>query len=123
MKAFDFQGGGSHYRNMAIQLSEFIIKNNIPFAEGNIIKYVVRHRSKNGVEDLLKAKHYIDMLLAAEYGVYDTEHTPEKCEFVNQDGSEVAPCVAEMLNFYVNSSEGQDNLVKLLNLKRREKNE
>lgn len=120
MKAFDIQVGGSHYRNMAIQPSEFIIKNNIPFAEGNIIKYVIRHRTKNGAEDLLKAKHYIDILLATAYGDHDTEHTPEKCDFVNQDGSEVAPCVAEMLNFYVNSSEGQDNLVKLLNLKRRE---
>lgn len=120
MKAFDTQVGGSHYRNMVIQPSEFIIKNNIHFAEGNIIKYVVRHRSKNGVEDLLKARHYIDMLLAAEYGIYDTEHTPEKCEFVNQDGSEVAPCVTEMLTFYINNSEGQDYLVKLLNLKRRE---
>lgn len=120
MKVFDTQVGGSHYRNMVIQPSEFIIKNNIPFAEGNIIKYVVRHRSKNGVEDLLKARHYIDMLLDAEYGVYDIGHTPEKCEFVNQDGSEVDPCVARMLNFYVNNSEEQDNLVKLLNLKRRE---
>lgn len=39
----------------------------IPFIEGNIIKYIIRHRNKNGVEDLKKAKHYIDLLIQFEY--------------------------------------------------------
>lgn len=57
------QVGGNHYQNYAIQPIEFIIKNNIPFLEANIIKYVVRYKNKNGLEDLKKAKHYLEMLI------------------------------------------------------------
>lgn len=51
-----------HY-DFQIQPVEFILKNGLGFCEGNIIKYVSRWRLKNGREDLLKAKHYIDILL------------------------------------------------------------
>lgn len=61
------QVGGNHYKDLKIQPTEFIHANNIPFIEGNIIKYVIRHRSKNGIEDLKKAKHYIDLLIQFEY--------------------------------------------------------
>lgn len=67
MKALDRQEGGSHYKNFEIQPIEFIHRNNIPFIEGNIIKYILRHRQKNGIEDLKKAKHYIDLLIEQEY--------------------------------------------------------
>lgn len=58
------QIGGDHYKKHKIQPIEFICKNDIGFMEGNIIKYVVRHKDKNGVADLEKAKHYIEMLIA-----------------------------------------------------------
>ena len=61
------QIGGNHYKDCKIQPTEFIHANGIPFIEGNIIKYIVRHRNKNGVEDLKKAKHYIDLLIQFEY--------------------------------------------------------
>jgi hypothetical protein len=61
------QVGGNHYKDCKIQPTEFIYANNIPFIEGNIIKYIVRHRSKNGIEDLKKARHYIDLLIEFEY--------------------------------------------------------
>ena len=61
------QVGGDHYRSMVIQPSEFINKNNLPFAEGNAIKYLCRHKQKNQKEDLLKAKHYIDMAIDRDY--------------------------------------------------------
>jgi hypothetical protein len=61
------QVGGTHYKSMAIQPSEFINRNNIPFAEGNAIKYLCRHKQKNQKEDLLKAKHYIDMAIDRDY--------------------------------------------------------
>ena len=64
--AKDKQVGGSHY-DYAIQPIDFIMKNNIPFAEGNIIKYVVRHRNKNGKQDLQKAIHYLEMLIEELY--------------------------------------------------------
>lgn len=66
MSAFDRQEGGSHYAKYAIQPLEFIVRNNIPFLEGNVIKYVVRWKDKAGIEDLKKARHYLDMLIELE---------------------------------------------------------
>ena len=71
------QVGGDHYKSMAIQPSEFINRNNIPFAEGNAIKYLCRHKQKNQKEDLLKAKHYIDMAIDRDY--------PEEVKDVKKD--------------------------------------
>lgn len=62
-KANDIQEGGMHYQNDPIQVWDFIVANNIPYLEGNVIKYVVRHKKKNGLEDLKKAKHYIEKLM------------------------------------------------------------
>ena len=62
----DVQVGGGHYKDMKIQPVEFIHANNIPYFEGNVIKYVSRWRSKNGIADLEKAKHYIDLLIELE---------------------------------------------------------
>lgn len=67
VKPTDLQTGGDHYKDYLIQPVQFIHINGIPFIEGNVIKYVLRHRSKNGLEDLLKAKHYIDLLIEMEY--------------------------------------------------------
>lgn len=66
-KVLDHQEGGSHYKKMAIQPIDFIYFNEIPFIEGNIIKYILRHRKKNGLEDLKKAKHYLEILIEKEY--------------------------------------------------------
>jgi Protein of unknwon function (DUF3310) len=66
MSALDTQIGGTHYKNFAIEPIEFIYKNGIGFCEGNAIKYLVRWREKGGKQDLLKAKHYIDLLLEME---------------------------------------------------------
>lgn len=60
---FNKQVGGSHYKDMKIQPIEFIMVNQIPFIEGNIIKYLCRWKNKNGLEDLKKAKHYLDILI------------------------------------------------------------
>ena len=66
MSALDTQVGGSHYKNMTIQPVEFIERNNLGFCVGNIIKYVCRYKDKNGIEDLKKARHYIDLLIDME---------------------------------------------------------
>lgn len=63
------QVGGNHYQKYEIQPIEFIVKNNIPFLEANVIKYIVRYKDKNGLEDLKKAKHYLEMLIEN----YDTK--------------------------------------------------
>ena len=61
------QEGGNHYKDMAIQPVEYITKNKMTFIEGSIIKYISRHRAKNGKQDLEKAKHFIDLLIEMEY--------------------------------------------------------
>lgn len=60
------QEGGGHYKDMKIQPVEFIHANGIGYFEGNVIKYVSRWRAKGGVEDLKKARHYIDLLIDLE---------------------------------------------------------
>ncbi len=67
-KVYNKQIGGSHYKDMVIQPSEFINKNKLQFAEGNAIKYICRHAHKGEVQDLEKAKHYIDMIIERDYG-------------------------------------------------------
>jgi hypothetical protein len=67
LKSLVRQVGGNHYRNYVIQPAEFINKNKLLFAEGNAIKYIVRASKKGGKEDLLKAKHYIDMIIERDY--------------------------------------------------------
>jgi len=71
--SLDVQVGGRHYKSFKIQPIEYTLANNLGFCEGNIIKYVSRHKTKNGIEDLKKAKHYIDLLLELQYGVKDEQ--------------------------------------------------
>ena len=61
------QVGGTHYASMVIQPSEFINKNNLPFAEGNAIKYLCRHKQKGQKQDLEKAIHYCQMAIDRDY--------------------------------------------------------
>ena len=60
------QVGGSHYKDKAIQPIEYIHANKMGFCEGNVVKYITRWREKNGVADLEKAKHYIELLIELE---------------------------------------------------------
>ena len=64
--ALDIQVAGNHYKDLAIQPVEYIHANNIGYFEGNVIKYVSRWRAKNGIKDLEKAKHYIELLIELE---------------------------------------------------------
>ena len=63
------QVGGSHY-DFPIQPVDFIVRNGLDFLTGNVVKYVVRHKRKGGLQDLLKARQYLDALirLAEEEG-------------------------------------------------------
>ena len=67
MSSYNKQIGGTHYRRMKIQPSKFVIENKLLFPEGNVIKYICRHKYKGGKEDLLKAKHFIDMIIERDY--------------------------------------------------------
>ena len=65
-KANAIQVGGNHYKDKSIQPWDYIVQNNIPYLEGNIIKYVSRWRDKGGMDDLLKAQHYLSKLIEIE---------------------------------------------------------
>lgn len=69
MSALETQVAGNHYKQFKIQPIEFTMKNGLGFIEGNIIKYISRHKLKNGAEDIMKVKHYAELLLEIEYGI------------------------------------------------------
>ena len=62
----DIQIGGDHYQVQHIQPIEYIMANELDFCEGNVVKYVTRWKYKNGLQDLKKARHYLDFLIEAE---------------------------------------------------------
>jgi hypothetical protein len=65
-KALETQIGGDHYLSAGIQPIEYIQANNLTFLEGCIVKRITRWRNKNGIEDLLKIKHEVDLIIAFE---------------------------------------------------------
>ena len=66
--ALDIQEGGNHYKKYKIQPIEFVVANNIPVLEANAQKYILRHADKNGMEDLRKARHYLELMAEMYYG-------------------------------------------------------
>lgn len=65
--AFSQQVGGTHYQGFSPQPAEWLHRNKVPFLEACAIKYLLRHKAKGGRQDLEKARHYIDLLIAMEY--------------------------------------------------------
>lgn len=66
MVANEEQVGGAHYKGKPIEHWDFVLMHNIPYLEAQVIKYMMRWRKKNGVEDLRKARHFIDKLIETE---------------------------------------------------------
>jgi hypothetical protein len=76
--ALDVQEGGDHYKKMPLQPWQYIAANKMNYWEGNVVKYVTRHQSKAGREDLKKARHYLDYLIEnynATYAVAERKET------------------------------------------------
>lgn len=65
--AFKQQTGGSHYQGLAITPIEYAMKNGLDACQFSVVKYITRFRDKNGLEDLKKAKDFIDMIIKSEY--------------------------------------------------------
>lgn len=63
------QVGGTHYQHLEIQPAEYCQRNRLSYCESAVVKYVSRHRHKNGRQDLEKAIHCLQMLIAMEYPV------------------------------------------------------
>jgi len=71
MSAYKKQIGGKHYLKYKIQPSRFVVENKLLYPEGCVIKYILRHPDKGGKQDLLKAKHFIDMIIERDYTLPD----------------------------------------------------
>ena len=72
--ANEIQHGGTHYQKMSIQHWDYVVANEIPYLEACAIKYLSRWRDKGGMQDLLKAKHYVEKLIEVEEAkAVDTE--------------------------------------------------
>tara|TARA_R110000824_G_scaffold27706_1_gene93839 strand:+ start:331 stop:543 length:213 start_codon:yes stop_codon:yes gene_type:complete len=63
MKALDRQVAGDHYKGLAIQPVEYCHRNGLGYCESSAIKYLTRWKNKNGIADLEKAKHFIELLI------------------------------------------------------------
>jgi len=61
------QVGGDHYTRLAIQPAEYNQRNRLGFCEACVVKYVSRHKHKNGKQDIEKAIHFLNLLLEIEY--------------------------------------------------------
>ena len=61
------QHGGSHYQKYVIQPSKFVVENKLLYPEGCAIKYIIRHQDKGKKQDLLKAVHFIEMIIERDY--------------------------------------------------------
>ena len=89
MSAFKTQVGGDYYTKLAIQPMEYSMANKLDACQHSIIKYVTRFRDKNGLADLQKARHVIDMLIEREYPNVK-EQAPEEpkseCEWIEWHG-------------------------------------
>lgn len=83
MSALDKQEGGSHYKDMKIQPAEYCEANGLSYLESIVVKYVSRHRNKNGKDDLKKAIHSIELLMQLVYPDKD----PLTGEVVGKAGS------------------------------------
>ena len=71
MNVYKKQIGGSHYKNMVVQPSQFVVENKLLYPEGTVIKYILRHQDKGGKEDLLKAIHFIEIIIERDYTLPD----------------------------------------------------
>lgn len=66
--ASETQVGGEHYRSKNVQpwtaMESWMTAEEFEgFLRGNVIKYIARYKDKDGVKDVLKARHYLERLL------------------------------------------------------------
>ena len=86
-KVWDKQHGGSHYQNFKIQPSKFVVENELLFPEGCAIKYICRHRLKGKREVILKAIHFLEMILERDYPESSGKNPQAVTSGVSQDNS------------------------------------
>lgn len=88
----DKQEGGDWYKKMKIQPVEYAQANHLGYCEASVVKYVSRHKLRGGKEDLLKAIHFLELLIQLEYNqkseymnIMEMADKPRKCYVCNRD--------------------------------------
>ena len=66
-KPYNKQIGGSHYQKYKIQPSKIVIENKLLYPEGCALKYIIRHQDKGKKQDILKAIHFLEMIIERDY--------------------------------------------------------
>ena len=99
--ALDEQVGGDHYKKLGIQPIELIRDINANFFQGNVIKYVTRYKDKNGIKDLEKAKHYLELI---------EELHP------NNNSSKITPYVVDKVNDYIYANKIDTDAAKIIRI-------
>jgi hypothetical protein len=61
------QVGGQHYKTMKLQHWDIVVANEIPYLEACAMKYIMRHKNKNGKQDLEKAIHFLQKAIEVYY--------------------------------------------------------
>lgn len=103
MSANDKQVGGQHYSAKAIQPWDYITSNNLGYLEGNVVKYVSRWKEKNGVEDLLKAKHYLEKLIELQSPQHHSPPVHKGSDDMNREIEKLLREENTMLRSHINN--------------------
>lgn len=119
MNALNEQVGGTHYKKLKMQPIELIAKNNLNFFQGNIVKYISRYESKNGVEDVKKARHYAQLaweLQPKNYAGYIKSSRAKKyCIENGFDERKTNVVIHAVLGHYVSVIKECNSLIEELN--------
>ena len=99
--ALDEQVGGDHYKKLGIQPVELIRDINANFFQGNVIKYITRYKDKNGIKDLEKAKHYLELI---------EELHP------NNNGSKITSYEIDKVNDYIYANKIDTDAAKIIRI-------
>lgn len=89
MTANEEQVGGRHYITKPIQPWDYIIANGMGYLEGNIIKYISRYKEKDGLDDLIKASHYLEKLIEVTLNERVSETTNSKTIIAGKEADQV----------------------------------
>ena len=79
-KANEDQVSGDHYKKLPIEPWDYVFKNHLDYFQGSIIKYITRWRDKGGIDDLRKAKHFLEKYIEAESELVWQEPVAKTCE-------------------------------------------
>jgi hypothetical protein len=114
MDSLTKQIGGDHYHKRNIQPIEYILDNDLNFCEGCVIKYVTRWRDKGGVEDLMKAKHYLEFLIEQQMHKDHTGITEAALETHAPQGSiSLAQAIEDAMDEYDDPGDSQPKLTAI----------